>query len=314
MALESGEVDFNTEIVSGENGEFTIESIEEPIEEEIETEVGTEVETEVEEEIEEKIETKVETETEIETKTETKIEAESFEPFEAVVNGESMSIDSAEEAQKIINNLGKPQQKQSDTWEQAQKELGVTTKDLALISAVKGGDKDAMLFLAKEAGIDLSQLIYDEAPESFDKDFTPTVETEGQRVMGDIEASGEMKDFSAMIDTTDQNFIENLGDVKNLNAFRAQVASGKAAELMPLAKKMSAVENIPLFEAYAKVGHAQKTATSEKKVEKETTKKTPPAKKATPAGKEAPKGEQTAEDIWDMDDDAFMKEHGQRKI
>lgn len=313
MEIEaSEEIDFTTEIVSSDDGSISIEPMYETEEEETETEVETEVEKEVEEE-------ETETETEIETETEeTEIEVEeggditSFESFEATVNGTKITIDSLDEAKKLINNLSRPAPRQPDTWEQAQKELGVTTKDLALISAIKGGDKDALLYAAKQSGLDISQLIYDDAPESFDKDFVPTVETEGQRIMNEISTSGELETFSSMIDQTDQDFIKNLADVKNLNAFRAQVASGKAAELMPLAKKMAALENITLFQAYAKVGHEQAAKAKEETVDtKETTKKTPPVKKAKKSGKEA---KAKNEDVWSMSDEEFDAKYGGRKI
>ena len=306
---KSEEVDFSQEIIAGENGEISLEPISEVEDVEEETEEQQEEES-TEEEGNEETEVETESETEQEDNEETEKKELTFESFEATIGGQKISIDSAEEAQKIINNLSKPQVKSQDVWEQAQKELGVTTKDLALVSAIKSGDKDALLFIAKEADIDISQLIYDEAPESFDKDFKPTVETEGQRIMSEISASGEIESFSAAIDGTDTNFIENLGNVENLNAFRQQVASGKAAELMPLAKKMSTMENISLFEAYSKVGHAQKKQADSKKVAEKVTKKTPPAKKAGISGKKA----KTAYDPWAGSDEDFMKEHGQRKI
>lgn len=311
MGIEtSEEIDFTTEIVSSDDGSISIEPMYEAEEEEPETEVETEIEEEVEEteiEIEEEPETE-ETETEVEEGG----DVTSFEPFEATVNGTKITIDSLEEAKKLINNLSRPVPKQPDIWEQAQKELGVTTKDLALMSAIKGGDKDALLYAAKQAGLDISQLIYDDAPDSFDKDFTPTVETEGQRIMNEISTSGELETFSSMIDQTDQDFIKNLADVKNLNAFRSQVASGKAAELMPLAKKMAALENITLFEAYAKVGHEQAAKVETQAVDtKQATKKTPPVKKATKSGKEA---KAKTEDIWSMSDEEFDKKYGGKKI
>ena len=111
-------------------------------------------------------------------------------------------------------------------------------------------------------------------PDSFDKDFTPTVQTEGQRIMSDIQSSGEFETFSQIIDGTDQNFIENLANPENLTAFRQQVSSVKAAELMPLARKMATMENIPLFDAYAKVGHEQAAKTKETTVVKDTKKTT----------------------------------------
>lgn len=241
-------------------------------------------------------------------------DSSTFETFEAVINGQIIEVESAEEAQAIINNLSQPKLEQPDVWSQAQEKLGVTTKDLALVSAVKGGDSKALLFLAKQAGLDISQLIYDEAPDSFDADFKPTVKTEGELVMGDIESSGEMGAFTEALNMTDSNFIQNLGDVKNLNAFRKQVKSGKAAELMPKAKKLALVKGIPLFEAYATLGHEAKTDKTDKTVTKTVTKKTPPLKKAPKSADEASKGEESAEDIWSLSDEEFNKRFGGSKI
>lgn len=302
MLTDSEEVDFDTEIVTGEDGSFTLEST---TTEEEDTE---QEETTKEEEESEETESDEDSETEEE---ETETEDNSFKPFEATINGQKIKIENAEEAQKIINNLSKPKSQEPNIWDQAQKELGVTTKDLALISAIKSGDKDALLFAAKEGGLDISQLIYDEAPTNFDKDFTPKVQTEGERVINEMTSSGELTDFSAIIEGTDENFIQNLSDVKNLNAFRQQVASGKAAELMPLARKMSALEGITLFEAYAKVGHEQKSTEAKKVVDRATTKKTPPIKKATKSGSQAKTSD---DDIWGMDDAEFDAKYGGRKI
>lgn len=311
MYIDSDEVDFSQEIVSSDDGSFILTSPE-----------GTEEETEeVEEAEEEEVdfldESEKETETEIEEESEESESEEeiSFKPFEAVINGEKISIDNAEEARKIIENLSKPKISQPNVWQQAQKELGVTTKDLALISAIKSGDKDALLFAAKEGGLDISQLIYDEAPTDFNKDFKPTVPTEGERIINEMTSTGELDAFSKIIDGTDENFITHLSDVRNLDAFRRQVSSGKAAELMPLAKKRAAIEGITLFEAYAKVGHEQKqnemkTETKKVVVDKTSTKKTPPAKKAPRQST----SKKDSDDIWEMSDEDFDKKYGGRKI
>lgn len=329
MALESGEVDFTQDIVMGENGEFSLESpdideTDDTTDDDItddekntdndDTDDNTDDtdgdidEDDTDDDSNDSANTDGDNDTD-DTDTSTTVD---FSSFNVNINGTDITVDSAEEAQKIIANLSKSPEPQTDVWAQAQKELKLNTKDLALVSAVKGGNKDALLFLAKQAGLDLSEMIYDEAPATFDKDFTPTVETEGQRVMSDIQRTGEMETFSSVIDGTDENFIQNLSDIKNLNAFRRQVASGKAAELMPLAKKQALVDGSTLFEAYAKLGQEQ--AASNKKKVVPVTKKTPPAKKARKSSAEKKSGKITPESIYEMSDEEFDAKYGGTKI
>lgn len=268
-----------------------------------ETETQTSEETKSTEEVEQKTTTTEESATK-EATTEEKATEEAPEGISISTKNGSIRLSNLDEAKKFIEN-NKPSTT-TDTLALAKEQLGISDKELALISAAKKGDTKALATILKETGMELSELFekVEAEKDDFDEEFRLDTPTPEESYLRENFSDEEGENFAKTAFSAGEDFAsEIISSVENIKAFRSQIESGLAGELLPGAIKKAAINGTSVFEEYAKAGHARVEA--EKAQEKTT--KNEPAQKANGISEEAGKKEYTEDEIWAMSPEEFRE-------
>lgn len=228
------------------------------------------------------------------------------EGITVVSDGQEITLNSLEEAQKYIENqtaLGG----REDTLALAQEELGIESSDLALIAAAKKGDLSAISKIVKDSGMELSELFekIEEGTEEFNEDFVLPETSPEEKYLKTSFSEEEGETFANAAMSGGKEFAnEIIGSIENMKAFRRQVQSGLAAELLPQAIRESKINGTSVFDEYARLGHEKASSKSNESTEE----KNKPASKANGVSvHEKPLEEMTEDDIWNMSPEDFKK-------
>jgi len=267
---------------------------------------------------EEEAESEEEEDFEDETKEEEENEeVTDFKPIEIDILGQKVTIDSQDELMKFLKKgvsaESNPKKLPPSEAEQIMLQGKLTEKDLALIIDAKNGNKFAIAKLAKESGIDINEVLEDDA-ENYTQKFQPKVMSEVDMVAEEILSDNDWKTkFQETLQSVPEDFIQDITvDPERLRNFGEHVKSGLAQRIIPLAIKSKILNGGTFLENYAKVG---------RRVTQEDT--VPKKRKISPRAKEmkrravAPKGstestkkETSGDDIWNMSDKEFEKKYG----